>query len=72
MPYLRRPINFQLIALFIFHTHMFNFIATGLANTFLEHGNVRPIEKKKKKQNNRIWELRGELYEFTTSCTSAS
>ena len=49
MPYLRRPINFQLIALFIFHTHMFNFIATGLANTFLEHGNVRPIEKKKKK-----------------------
>ena len=27
---------------------MFNFIATGLANTFLEHGNVRPIEKKKK------------------------
>ena len=48
MPYLRRPINFQLIALFIFHTHMFNFIATGLANTFLEHGNVRPIEKKKK------------------------
>ena len=50
---------------------MFNFVATGLANTFLEHGNVRPIEKKKK-QNNRIWELRGELYEFTTSCTSAS
>ena len=50
MPYLRRPINFQLIALFIFHTHMFNFIATGLANTFLEHGNVRPIEKKKKKE----------------------
>ena len=48
MPYLRRPINFQLIALFIFHTHMFNFIATGLANTFLEYGNVRPIEKKKK------------------------
>ena len=28
---------------------MFNFISTGLANTFLEHGNVRPIEKKKKK-----------------------
>ena len=27
---------------------MFNFIETGLANTFLEHRNVRPIEKKKK------------------------
>ena len=29
---------------------MLNFISTGLANTFLEHGNVRPIEKKKKKK----------------------